>query len=120
MNAEISKILIPVDGSATPITILTMQYFLQKIIKYYQLISMHAVQADQAISLPHCFAYLDISKMALGDSIVQTIKQDSWSLFNGIKQKCNAISVKLEQGQWYFLIQQKTQLQILLDVRILI
>jgi nucleotide-binding universal stress UspA family protein len=71
--------------------------FLAKNIKC-QLIAMHSVQADEAYHYLTDLLIENIDKTTSGDSIVQTIKQDSDRWFNDIKQKCSASGVQVKTG----------------------
>lgn len=97
MTAEISKILIPVDGSEASVHASDYAIFLAKNIKC-QLIAMHSVKADEAYRYLTDTLMENIDTTTSGDSIIQTIKQDSDSWFNDIKQKCSASGVQVKTG----------------------
>jgi len=97
MNAEISKILVPVDGSEASMHASDYAIFIAKNIKC-QLIAMHSVQADEAYHHMTDLLIENIDTTTSGDSIVQTIKQDSDRWFNDIKQKCSASGVQVRTG----------------------
>jgi nucleotide-binding universal stress UspA family protein len=59
---------------------------------------MHSVQADEAYHYLTDLLIENIDKTTSGDSIVQTIKQDSDRWFNDIKQKCSASGVQVKTG----------------------
>jgi nucleotide-binding universal stress UspA family protein len=97
MNVEISKILVPIDGSEASMNAFDYAMFLAKNIKS-QLIAMHAIKPGEAYDYMEDLLIENLDTVTTSDSIVQTIKQDADRWFTDIKRKSDASGIQVRTG----------------------
>jgi nucleotide-binding universal stress UspA family protein len=97
MNVEISKILVPVDGSEASMNAFDYAMFLAKNIKS-QLIAMHAIKPGDAYDYMQDLLIENLDTVTTSDSLVQTIKQDADRWFTDIKRKSSASGIQVRTG----------------------
>ncbi len=97
MNVEISKILVPIDGSEPSMNAFDYAMFLAKNIKS-QLIAMHAIKPGEAYDYMEDLLIENLDTVTTSDSIVQTIKQDADRWFTDIKRKSDVSGIQVRTG----------------------
>ena len=96
-NVEISKILVPIDGSEASMTASDYAIFLAKNIKS-QLIALHAIQPGEAHDYMEDLLIENLDTLSTSDSMVQTIKQDADKWFTDLKRKSTASGIQVRTG----------------------